>query len=88
MDRHLLLSSLLWRTERLFHDKQVITRLDEGEYQTYTYREYAQRVRKLANALGRLGLRHGDRVAHWPGTTTGTWRRTSPCRASAPCCTR
>lgn len=62
MDRQLLLSSLLWRTERLFHDKRIVTRIGDGEYHSYTYREYGQRVRKLANALGRLGVRHGDRV--------------------------
>ena len=32
MDRQLLLSSLLWRTERLFHDKTIVTRLAEGGY--------------------------------------------------------
>lgn len=62
MDRQLLLSSLLWRTERLFHDKKIITRLGEGQYHSYTYREYGQRVRKLANMLGKLGIQHGDRV--------------------------
>ncbi|GAA4789180.1 long-chain fatty acid--CoA ligase [Actinomycetospora chlora] len=62
MDRQLLLSSLLWRTERLFGDKRIHTRLDDGGYHSYTYREYGQRVRRLANALWRLGVRHGDRV--------------------------
>ncbi|MBP2367843.1 long-chain fatty acid--CoA ligase [Pseudonocardia parietis] len=62
MDRQLLLSSLLWRTERLFHDKKIITRIGDGQYHEYTYREYGRRVRKLANALGRLGVEHGDRV--------------------------
>ena len=62
MDRQLLLSSLLWRTERLFHDKKIITRIGDGQYHEYTYREYGTRVRKLANALGRLGIGHGDRV--------------------------
>ena len=62
MDRQLLLSSLLWRTERLFHDKRIITRLADGGYHSYTYREYGQRVRKLCNALGRLGVGHGTRV--------------------------
>ena len=62
MDRQLLLSSLLWRTERIFHDKKIVTRLGDGGYHSYTYREYAQRVRKLCNALGKLGVRHGTRV--------------------------
>ncbi len=62
MDRQLLLSSLLWRTERLFHDKKIITRLGDAEYHSYTYREYGKRVRKLCNALGKLGVKHGTRV--------------------------
>ena len=62
MDRQLLLSSLLWRTERLFHDKKIITRIGDGRYHSYTYREYGRRVRKLCNALGELGVEHGDRV--------------------------
>ena len=62
MDRPLLLHSLLWRTERLFHDKQIVTRLGPGSYHRYTYREYGQRVRRLANALKSLGVEPGDRV--------------------------
>ena len=32
MDRPLLLNSLLWRTERLFHDKEIITRLGPNTF--------------------------------------------------------
>lgn len=62
MDRPLLLGSLLWRTERLFGDKEIVTRLGSGEYHRYTYREYGRRVRRLAGALRTLGVRPGDRV--------------------------
>ncbi len=62
MDRPLLLNTLLWRTERLFHDKEIITRLGPGSYHRYTYREYGIRVRRLANALQTLGVGPGDRV--------------------------
>lgn len=63
MNEPLLLSTLLWRTERLFADKEIITRLGSGRYHRYTYREYGQRVRRLANALSALGVEFGDRVA-------------------------
>lgn len=62
MDQPLLLTDLLWRTERLFHDKQIITRLGPGSYHTYTYADYAKRVRRLASGLISLGVNPGDRV--------------------------
>ncbi|MCR8898195.1 long-chain fatty acid--CoA ligase [Gordonia sp. GONU] len=62
MDQPLLLNDLLWRTERLFHDKRILTRLGPGSYHSYTYREYGRRVRRLASALKSLGVEHGDRV--------------------------
>lgn len=62
MDQPLLLSSLLWRTERLFHDKTIVTRVGDGEYHEYTYADYAKRVRKLASALLDFGVRPGERV--------------------------
>lgn len=62
MGKQLLLHSLLWRTERLFHDKKIITRLASGQYHTYTYRDFGKRVRRLANVLTKLGVRPGDRV--------------------------
>jgi acyl-CoA synthetase (AMP-forming)/AMP-acid ligase II len=62
MDEPLLLTSLLWRTERLFHDKEIVTRLSRGGYHRYTYADFGQRVRKLANALASIGVTAGDRV--------------------------
>lgn len=62
MDEQLLLSSLLWRTERLFADKKIITRLETGKYHEYTYGDFAKRVRKLASALEKAGVKPGDRV--------------------------
>lgn len=62
MDQPLLLSDLLWRTERLFHDKKIVTRLGPGAYHSYTYADYAKRVRRLSSALSGLGVRPGDRV--------------------------
>ncbi|MEO6997758.1 MAG: AMP-binding protein, partial [Terracoccus sp.] len=62
MDEQLLLTSLLWRTERLIPDKLIITRLETGKYHEYTYGDFAKRVRKLASALTKLGVVPGERV--------------------------
>ncbi|MEK6441248.1 AMP-binding protein [Pseudonocardia sp. T1-2H] len=57
-----MLHSLLWRTERLFADKQIVTRLGPGEYHRYTYREFGKRTRRLGDALTTLGVAPGDRI--------------------------
>ena len=62
LDVPLLLTDLLWRTERLFHDKRVVTRLTDGSYHSYNYREFGSRVRRLSNVLTKLGVQRGDRV--------------------------
>lgn len=61
MDRPLLLKTLLWRAERVFGEKEIVTRTEQGLHR-YTYREYAVRVRRLASALEQLGVRQGDHV--------------------------
>ncbi len=62
LDSQLLLHSLLWRTERLFADKEIVTRLGPGEYHRYTYRAFGKRVRRLGDALATLGVEPGDRI--------------------------
>lgn len=61
MDRPLQLKTLLWRAERLYGDKQIVSRVDGG-YKRYSYAEYAGRTRRLAHALATLGVAAGDRV--------------------------
>lgn len=61
MDQQLLISRLLWRAERVFGAREVITRTADG-YETSTYAEMATRVRKLVGALRDLGVESGDRV--------------------------
>ena len=56
MDRPLLMKQLLWRAERVFGDKRIISRTGDGEDLSYTYAEYAVRARKLAQALTALGV--------------------------------
>lgn len=51
--------SFLIRSARVFPEKTAVVYRDTR----YTYRQFAQRVNRLASALQRLGLRQGDRVA-------------------------
>lgn len=61
MDRPLQLRMVLWRAERLFGDKEIVSRQDGGCHR-YTYAEYTRRVRRLASALRDLGVGPRDRV--------------------------
>lgn len=61
MDRPLQLKSLLWRAERIFGDKKIVTRVDDS-FVSYSYADYGRRVRRLASALSELGVSPGDRV--------------------------
>ncbi len=51
--------SFLWRSESVYPDKIAVVHEDRR----YTYREMAERVRRLASALRDAGLEKGDRVA-------------------------
>lgn len=63
MDRPLLVSSLLEHAERQFGTTEIVSRETGGALFRYTYRDAASRARRLANALTRLGVAHGGRVA-------------------------
>jgi len=62
MEYPLTLQQLLFRNQRLFGNKQVISRTADGIHR-YSYGEYGERVARLANALRRLDVGAGDRVA-------------------------
>jgi fatty-acyl-CoA synthase len=62
MDYPLTLRHILWRAERLFDKKEIVTQREEGRHR-YSYTNLAHRVSQLANVLARLGVRPGDRVA-------------------------
>ena len=55
------LEPFLWRAERIYPDREVVARTHEGR-QRYTYAEYADRTRRLSNALEDAGVGEGDRV--------------------------
>ena len=63
MQLPLQISSLLVHAERHHGEQEVVSRRVEGDIHRTTYREVARRARRLANALDRLGIESGDRVA-------------------------
>lgn len=62
-DQPLLVSSLIEFAGRHHADAQIVSRRVEGDLHRYTYREALSRSKRAANALDRLGLGPGDRVA-------------------------
>ena len=62
-DQPLLISSLICHADRHHGATEIVTRTAAGSLHRYTIREAHARARRLANALNRLGVREGDRVA-------------------------
>ena len=59
----LLISDLIEFAERHHGDAEIVSRRVEGDIHRYTYKDSAQRARRVANALDGLKLAFGDRVA-------------------------
>ena len=59
----LLISGLIDFAERHHGDAEIVSRRVEGDIHRYTYKDSAQRARRVANALDGLGLAFSDRVA-------------------------
>ncbi|HEY9790122.1 MAG TPA: 3-(methylthio)propionyl-CoA ligase [Candidatus Obscuribacterales bacterium] len=62
MDCPLLISSIIKHAERHHGRTEIVSRRAEGDIHRYTYTEAHARSRKLANVLGSLGCKSGDRV--------------------------
>ncbi len=62
MNTPLMVSSLLRHADRFHGDTEVVSRTVEGPIHRYTYGDAHTRSQRLARALMRLGVRHGDRV--------------------------
>ena len=62
MDVPLLVSSLIVHADKYHGDTELVSRTVEGPIHRYTYRDAHQRSRQLAQALGRLGVKQGDRI--------------------------
>ena len=63
MEMPLLISSLVEHADNYHGDTEIVSRLTEGGVHRTTYRAAHRRMKKLANALTRLGVKQGDRVA-------------------------
>ena len=61
-DGQLLISGLIEHAEIYHTDTEIVSRSVEGPIHRYTLKDAADRSRKLANALGKLGLQQGDVV--------------------------
>ncbi len=62
MDYQLTLTPLMERARRLYPKKEIVTKAGPT-LERYTYAEMIERVARLANALEKLGVKRGDRVA-------------------------
>jgi acyl-CoA synthetase (AMP-forming)/AMP-acid ligase II len=62
MNRPLLISSLIEYAARYHGDTGIVSRAVEGGIHRTDYASVERRARQMAQALQRLGVRHGDRV--------------------------
>ncbi len=62
-DWPLLISRIIEHGARCHGSSEIVTYTVEGEVHRYTFAECHMRSKKLAQALERFGIRHGDRVA-------------------------
>lgn len=63
MRKELLISDLIVHAEKYHADTEIVSRETTGEMNTTNWAEAGNASRKLASALGKLGLSQGDRVA-------------------------
>ena len=61
-DRPLLISSLIEHAATFHPDTEIVSRLPEGPTHRTTWRGLRDRARQVAQAMGALGIRPGDRV--------------------------
>ena len=62
-DRPLLISSIITHAERFHAETAIVSRRVEGDLHTTNWGEVAVRARRLANALDKLQIASGSRVA-------------------------
>ena len=63
MDFQLTLPTILKRAETYFPHQQIVTRMPDRSFHTYSFADFGKRARQLSVALQGLGLEPGDRVA-------------------------
>ncbi len=62
MDYPLTIDRILEHAYRMHPYKRITTKLPDGSLHRYTYANLYDRVKRLANVLGNLGVKSGDRV--------------------------
>jgi fatty-acyl-CoA synthase len=62
MNTQLMISSILRHAEKNYPNQQIVSVTADNPRHRYTYKDFAKRSRKLANALHRLGAKFGDRI--------------------------
>ena len=63
MRSELLISTILQHADRNFPDREIVSVTADNPLHRCTYADCFRRARQLANALDRMGLQSGDRVA-------------------------
>ncbi|MCA8930392.1 MAG: long-chain fatty acid--CoA ligase, partial [Alphaproteobacteria bacterium] len=63
MKKELLISDLIAHAGKYHADTEIVSRETDGSLDTTTWAEVETAARRLASALGTLGLSMGDRVA-------------------------
>lgn len=63
MNTPLLVSSILQHADRNFPEREIFSVTVDNPQHRYTYADCFRRTRQLANAIGKLGLDQGDRIA-------------------------
>src|SRR5437870_8339831 len=62
MDMPLMISSAIQHAAEFHGGTEIVARDVDGTIHRYTYAQARRRTKRLANALGRLGVRPGDRI--------------------------
>ena len=63
MDTQLLISSIAQHAEKFHGDREIVSVTADNPRHRHTIRDAIARAKQLANALARLGVKQGDRVA-------------------------
>jgi fatty-acyl-CoA synthase len=63
MDVDLTITSLIQYAAEFHSEREIVSRRVEGDIHRYTYADAYARIGQLANALTRLGVKPGDRIA-------------------------
>jgi fatty-acyl-CoA synthase len=63
MNFPLTVSHFLERAGELFTEQEILSRRPDRSFVHHTYGDFHRRAKRLASALHRFGIRHGDRIA-------------------------